>query len=365
MPAILTGVADVMTRSEVAVTRSGTAISTGDASVRGRRKRALFICGSINQTTQMHRISEELPEYESTFTPHYGGAAVTALRNLRLLECTPVGFKLRRRCLDYLHDHQLKVHPGPRRGTYDLVVTCSDLVVPGVAQRSPLVLVQEGMVDPEGWVYRYAKRFPRWIGRALCTSTTGLSDFYQRFCVASEGFKDIFIEKGINPEKLRVTGIPNFDNCAALSDNPFPHRDYVLVCTSDMRETYKNEDRIAFIKRTAVLAKGRQLIFKLHPNERAERATREVKKVVPSALVFREGRTDHMIANCSVLITQFSSVVFVGMALGKEVYSYFDMKYLNDVCPLQNGGTSAARIANICRELTGLEARSSYTEAAE
>jgi hypothetical protein len=32
-----------------------------------------------------------------------------------------------------------------------------------------------------------------------------------------------------------------------------------------------------------------------------------------------------MIANCSTLITQYSTVVYTGIALGKEVHSYFDV----------------------------------------
>ena len=35
------------------------------------RKKVLFICGSLNQTTQMYKIAQELPELEHYFTPHY------------------------------------------------------------------------------------------------------------------------------------------------------------------------------------------------------------------------------------------------------------------------------------------------------
>ena len=31
-----------------------------------------------------------------------------------------------------------------------------------------------------------------------------------KFCVASEGYRDLFISKGVKPEKIYVTGIPNF-----------------------------------------------------------------------------------------------------------------------------------------------------------
>ena len=35
------------------------------------RKRIFFICGSMNQTTQMHQVSEHLREYEHAFSPYY------------------------------------------------------------------------------------------------------------------------------------------------------------------------------------------------------------------------------------------------------------------------------------------------------
>jgi hypothetical protein len=133
--------------------------------------------------------------------------------------------------------------------------------------------------------------------------------------------------------------------------NDFPHKHFVLVCTSDSRETFKYENRKAFIKRAVEIANGRQLIFKLHPNENFKRATREIEKYAPGALVYTSGSAEEMIANCDVLITRFSSTVYVGMALGKEVYSDFDLNDLRRMMPIQNGGTSAQNIANIAREL--------------
>ena len=96
---------------------------------------------------------------------------------------------------------------------------------------------------------------------------TGLSDAYRAFCVASEGYRDFFIRKGARPEKIVVTGIPNFDNCQRYCSNNFPYRHYVLVCTSPLREIFRGEDRKAFIRKAVEIAGGRHLIFKLHPNE--------------------------------------------------------------------------------------------------
>jgi hypothetical protein len=63
-----------------------------------------------------------------------------------------------------------------------------------------------------------------------------------------------------------------------------------------------------------------------------------------------------MIANCEELITQYSTVVYTGIALGKKVHSFFDLTDLLEKMPVQNGGESAQRIAKICEtylEFTG------------
>ncbi|HKC67135.1 MAG TPA: hypothetical protein VKG26_02815, partial [Bacteroidia bacterium] len=117
----------------------------------------------------------------------------------------------------------------------------------------------------------------------------------------------------------------------------------------DIRETMRSDDRVKFIKQSVEIANGRQLIFKLHPNEKKERAIAEIKRHTPAnTLIFIDGNTNHMIANCDELITQYSTVVYVGIALGKKVYSYFDVEELNRLMPIQNNGESAKNIADIC-----------------
>jgi hypothetical protein len=265
-------------------------------------------------------------------------------------EFTVAGEKHVRRCLDYLERKRLPVDYRGRGGPYDLVVTCSDLVVQRVARRTRLVVVQEGILDPEGWKYRLWRRLPllpRWIAG---TATTGQSLAYDRFCVASEGYRDHFAARGVPPERITVTGIPNFDDCRRFLDNGFPHRGYVLVCTSDARETLKRDDRAAFLRRCVEIAAGRPLVFKLHPNENERRATREIRAVAPGAMVFARGSAEEMIANCAVLVTQYSSTVFVGLALGKECHSYFDLDTLRRLLPIQNG-CAARNVADVCREV--------------
>lgn len=321
------------------------------SSERGSFSRVLFICGSLNQTTQLHAVASALGDIDARFTPFYGGAAVTAMRELGLLENTIGGHKLRSRCLSYLETNGLNVDLDGRSALYDLVVGCTDVALPENIGGAPLVVVQEGILDPPGLALELVRRFPNTLPRWLAgTAGTGLSGKYQRFCVASAGYRDLFIERGAPAERVVVTGIPNFDDCAAFLKNDFPLRGYVLVCTSDARETFKLHDRPAFIRRALGVAGERQLVFKLHPNENVERARREIEQLAPRALVFADGPTPAMIANCSVLITHWSSVAFVGLALGKEVHSSHPRSELERLLPEQNR-SAAQRIARVCREL--------------
>jgi len=314
------------------------------------RNKILFIGGSLNQTTIAHAVARHLEvDHDCFFTPFYCDAGLLRLADRRgWLGFTVMGGKPRLQTEAYLRDHNLAVDCGGQAHDHDLVVTMSDLVIQQNIRRKKIVLIQEGMTDKETPLYYLVKwlRLPRYLAS---TASAGLSDAYDVFCVASEGYRDLFIRKGVRPEKLAVTGIPNFDNVASYLDNDFLHQGYVLVATSDMRETLKYDNRQRLIRRALEIAAGRPLIFKLHPNENAERATREIRALAPEALIYEDGNTHHMIANCEVLITQYSSVVYVGLALGKEVHSYFDVEALRRLTPIQNGGASARNIAHVCR----------------
>ncbi|GMT46656.1 MAG: hypothetical protein IEMM0007_0222 [bacterium] len=311
-------------------------------------EKVLFICGSLNQTTIMHEISRHLSEFDCYFTPYYGDGLIHVLNNYGMLDFTVMGGSFRQQTDSYLKSAGVKTDYRGASNDYDLVVTCQDLIIQKNIRKKKVVLVQEGMTDPENFIYRLVKRFklPRYLAS---TAATGLSDAYEKFCVASEGYREHFIGKGVKPEKIAVTGIPNFDNAIQYLDNKFPYKGYVLVATSDTRETFKLDNREKFLRSAMSIANGRQLIFKLHPNEKVERATREIKRHAPDAVIFSDGDINPMIANCDVLITQYSSVSFIGLALGKEVYSWFDLEMLRRLLPIQNGGISARRIAEVCR----------------
>jgi hypothetical protein len=318
-----------------------------------QKPKVLFIGGSVNQTSICHEIARHLEaNCNCFFTPYYTDHPLAKkLMDARLLDFTTLGGKFRRQTEDYLKKNRLPVDYGGRLHDYDLVVTTSDLLIQDNIRGKKIILVQEGMTDPENPATALVKflRLPPWM--ALNTSAFGLSGAYDYFCVASQGYKQLFIRKGVASEKIIVTGIPNFDNAVSYLDNDFPHKNFVLVATSDLRETGRLDRRTAFIRSALEIAAGRQLIFKLHPNEKKGRAEREIRATVPNALIFSEGNTSEMVANCDVLITQYSSVAYIGLALKKEVHSYFNVAELRKLFPIQNGGHSGRIIAALCVNL--------------
>ena len=313
-------------------------------------RKILFICGSINQTTMMHKISKYLGENDLFFTPYYGDGLIKKLAGAGYLDFSILGGQFRKNTLAYLRKNNLQIDLEGKTNNYDLIITCSDLVIPDNIKDKKIILVQEGMTDKENLMYYLVKwlNLPRYLAS---TSATGLSNRYDYFCVASEGYREFFIKRGLDPKKLIVTGIPNFDNCRHYIFNNFPYKNYVLAATSDSRETFKYENRKKFIEKCVEIADGRQLVFKLHPNEYVARAEREINKYAPGSIIFSSGNINHMIANCDALITKFSTVVYIGMALGKKVYSDFDLSQLERMVPVQNNGASAKNIAIKAREL--------------
>ena len=324
------------------------------------RKRVLFIVGSMNQTWQMHQIARQLDEYDCWFSQFFTDLkwANFLMKNTPLFKGTIFWGQFKENSEKYLRNNGLQIDYQAKKNQYDLVVYCSDLHIPERMRNNKIVWVQEGMTDKFTLLSRIVKALKISPGFSGGTSLNGSSNICDVYCAGSEGYKEQFVRLGTDADKIVITGIPNYDNIAQFKDNDFPYRDYVMVATTDMRETFRYENRAAFIKKAVEIADGRRLLFKLHPNEKFERAEAEIRKYAPQGtLVYRSGNTNQMIANCCELITQYSTVVYVGLALGKKVHSYFNLEELKRLAPIQNGGASAANIAKICRGILEPQAK--------
>lgn len=299
----------------------------------------------------MHKIAHHsMKEHDCYFTPYYGDGIVNFAAKFGWLNFTVLGGRHKRETEEYLSRNNLQIDPRGEDRSYDLVVTCSDLLVQKNIRNKRVVLVQEGITEPEGFMFHLVKwlKLPRYLAN---TSTNGLSNEFDIFCVASQGYAELFVRKGVHERKIVVTGIPNFDNVKNVRNNNFLFHGHILAATSPLRETFRIDDRQAFIRKCRTIAGERRLIFKLHPLENAQRAIREIREYAPSALVFAHGDINQMIANADVVITQQSTCTFVAIALGKEVHTNLNQAELKRLMPIQNEGASAEHIANICERM--------------
>jgi len=303
----------------------------------------------------MHQIAMQLQsDYDCWFSQFFTDLkwVNNLIKYTRLLDGTILAGQFKQKSESYLKQHGLQIDYQAKKNQYDLVVYCSDLHIPKRMQQTKTLWVQEGMTDKMTLLSRIVKALDLPLALTGNTSLNGTSNICDVYCVASQGYKKHFSQLGTDPKKIVVTGIPNYDNLRQYLDNDFPHRNYVMVATTDMRETFRYDNRKAFIKEAVKIADGRRLLFKLHPNEQYSRAFAEIRKYAPcNTLVYQSGNTNHMIANCAELITQYSTVVYVGMALGKKVHSYFSVEELEKLCPVQTGGMSASYIAEACHNL--------------
>ena len=308
----------------------------------------------------MHQISRHLQDFDCWFSQIFAdNAALRAVvKHTPFANGTVVAESFRGKSEHYLNQLGAQIDYLGEKHQYELVVNCSDMIVAKKFRETKTVWVQEGMIDKPTLLTGLVKAFglPAYLtGDTSLNGSTNVCDIY---CAASEGYKNYFADYGTDSSKLIATGIPNYDNQRQFMNNDFPLHNYVMVATSDMRETYRFENRRAFIRHAAKIADGRQLLFKLHPNEKTGRAEAEIKKYAPSgSLMYSSGNTNHMIANCSELITQYSTVVYTGIVLGKKVHSYFDLETLKRLAPLQNDGNSAKNIAQICRAYINFDGR--------
>lgn len=317
------------------------------------RLRVLCVVGSVNQCTQLHQVVQALGEVDAYFTPAFSdGLAFRLTRALGLQEVAITGYRRRARAFRYLAEQGLAVdlHGELHRGHYDLVLLCTDLVLPSWlrgATRPPTVLVQEGIHDPPSCMAtlrQWVPGLPRWLEG---TAALGQSDAYDALCVASPGYADFFASRGVARHKLFATGIPNFDDCAAYARQPGPAAGYLLVCTSDARETCMPGDRGRLLERVAALRRGRALHFKLHPNERLPRAHDEIRARFPDAVIHVDGSAERLVAHADEVVCEWSSLAFVALALGKPCHSYRDLDSLKTLLPLQHG-RAAQEIAALC-----------------
>jgi hypothetical protein len=318
------------------------------------KKNILCIVGSLNQTSQLSQIASFLSQdYNIYYTQVYGnGFFYKFMAESGIFDNTVlgVGSSFIKASKEFLKSNNLNYdYRGETLGiSYDLVIMSTDLIVPSKFKNTKKVWVQEGMIDLITPLSYWIRKLNLPLYLSGNTSLNGTSNKADIFFAASKGYKKYFSELGTDENKILCTGVPNFDDIANINSNGFEYKDYVLIATSDIRELGGNENRVDFIQKCVKIANGKRMIFKPHPNEDIEIVSKEIIENTPKdTLIIPKGDISPMIKNCDILITQFSSTVYLGLVLGKKIYSYFEIDDLKSKCPIQNNGQSAKIIASI------------------
>jgi hypothetical protein len=230
------------------------------------KNKILFVCSSLQQAKMMHEISKHLYAHNCYFTFNYCDGLSIFLSDTSFLSNKILGRKSRKATIDYFTNQNITVDSTGDENDYDIVLTCNDLAIPPNIKSKTVLFIQDIAKDTENFLDRTGMTFGLSHKRKR-TSSDVREGIYTKYCVSSEGFKTQLINKGITQDKIAVTGIPGFDNYFKYIGNNFPHKNFVLVATSDNRETYNFEDRQKFIYDSIKISEGRKLIFKLHPNE--------------------------------------------------------------------------------------------------
>ena len=108
------------------------------------RKKVLLITGSLNQTSQMQQIASLLPEYDCWFSQVYSDTHIAKFlkRYTPVMNGTVMSDYHREKTEKYLREHGFQIDYKAEKNEYDLVVFCSDMVIPDNLRNIKQILQQ-------------------------------------------------------------------------------------------------------------------------------------------------------------------------------------------------------------------------------
>jgi UDP-N-acetylglucosamine 2-epimerase len=150
-----------------------------------------------------------------------------------------------------------------------------------------------------------------------------------KIAAMGEVIKNIYIESGIEPERIVVTGIAHFD----LLFNRNKEQDKQVLLGSDIEPSKRTilftTDNISLSETQRMLSgvidavlkmQGVQLVVKVHPSEDAgPYQTMAEKYHDPGIRVVKDTDLYALISNCELLITKYSTTALEAMMIGKPV----------------------------------------------
>src|SRR5262249_43415419 len=108
-------------------------------------KNILLICGTLNQTKAMLAVGGQLAEHNCYYTPFYCDGHLLRASQRGQLDFTVLAGPLRERIVKHIRQAQVPMDERGEGRDYDLVVTCTDLIIQQNIKDKRIVLVQEGL----------------------------------------------------------------------------------------------------------------------------------------------------------------------------------------------------------------------------
>ena len=157
-----------------------------------------------------------------------------------------------------------------------------------------------------------------------------------KIAVFGDAVKDVFVSKGIDSERIVVTGNPKFDKLFYPKDSNQkqkvrerfgipPDKEIILLVTQPFVEgriwnsSQRKEFTLAIVDATAALQNA-QLIIKLHhPQESEQNYLETIRDVTQPPIICNYVPINELLDVCSLTLVTSSTVALEAMALGKPV----------------------------------------------
>jgi len=315
------------------------------------KKNILFIGSTVDQIKVMHTISDHLnPVHNCFFTPFYLDNVVSKLGLSRQLENIVFGKNYREDIFDYIQNNDLKLDECGESNHYDLVVTFSTLIIPKNIRNSRIVLLQDLMNEPRNFMAYFTKwfKFSSYLNKP---SSINLFERYDVVCVASPGYRKRFIRNGADPDKIALTGIPEFTTFPDTLPDDVLQRGVVHLVTLPLWGSLEKEYRKDLQMNLNWIADGRPIYFKLLPTDQPIIATRKIKNTLLNVRVFTGSRNHLKNIYERGLISKRTACLFTASVIGDKLHIFADAEVLRHLKPYQNSTASAEKIANVCKNL--------------
>jgi len=207
----------------------------------------------------------------------------------------------------------------------------------------PRLLVTMSMVDNWGPLVRYT-------GDKFGIKTLAIQNaampfisfptliYAHKFAVASQRQEEELLRLGASPEKIEVTGHPqydsylnrNIDRCSVMSSLNLPSQTRIVVLTTQPTRQVENE---VLIRATVEAIEGMKdvfLVIKLHPRERMKayhRVDALIKEIGAQVLLVHHCNVLDLIGAADLMISRFSTTIQSALMIGTPVIAYVAKQY--------------------------------------